>query len=118
LAKEAERVARSRNTIVWCYKGVKQAIWNVMEIKLNGRFAFEAAELLEANQRFVEIFVINSQLPLLPAGAIVVWAKTAKSENGHMSIALGDGREASDHIENQKTSLRGEYGFRVFVPIE
>ncbi|MCA9552485.1 MAG: single-stranded DNA-binding protein [Myxococcales bacterium] len=47
---------------------------------------------------------------------IVVWGKTAASPHGHISVALGDGREASDHIQSQITSLRGATNYRVFIP--
>ena len=56
----------------------------------------------------------QSDLPKLPAGAIVVWDKGNGHEHGHISIATGDGKEASDLMRNQITN----YGtsFRVFMP--
>ena len=75
-----------------------------------------AADQLKNSGKYTEHSVAASQLPSLPAGAIVVWRKTAASPHGHISVALGNGKEASDHIANQMTSLRGDTGFRVFMP--
>ncbi|MBT6176540.1 MAG: peptidoglycan-binding protein [Deltaproteobacteria bacterium] len=52
---------------------------------------------------------------LTPDG-VVVWGRTGVSPHGHISIALGDGREASDHIDVQRTQLRGHTNVRVFMP--
>ena len=57
-------------------------------------------------------------MPSLPAGSIVVWGKTDKSPNGHISISSGDGKEYSDHVEVQRTNLRGYTNFRVFMPLD
>ena len=54
----------------------------------------------------------------LPPGAVVVWGRTAASPDGHISVALGDGREASDHIDQQRTHLRGYTNYRVFFPVD
>ena len=45
---------------------------------------------------------------------MVVWAAKPRHKYGHISVALGDGREASDVIRNQISN----YGsaFRVFQP--
>ncbi|MGV3523916.1 MAG: hypothetical protein ACO1RX_06795 [Candidatus Sericytochromatia bacterium] len=67
-----------------------------------------------------------NQLRNLPAGAIVVWgANPDRStwergggwKHGHISIALGNGMEASDHIQAQITNRNGKYGSCVvFLP--
>ena len=75
-----------------------------------------AADQLARHSGFKEVSVSGSALRKLPAGAIVVWGKTARSPHGHISIALGDGREASDHIDIQRLSLRGDSRPRVFLP--
>jgi hypothetical protein len=76
-----------------------------------------AADQLAANSQFTEIKgLAGSDLPHLPAGAIVVWGKTSASPNGHISVAHGDGQESSDHTQAQMTNLRGYTNFRVFMP--
>ena len=54
----------------------------------------------------------------LPAGAIVVWGKGQTPEAGlkygHISIALGDGREASDRFRPQMQNL--PVHCRIFLP--
>ena len=55
-------------------------------------------------------------LSALPAGAIVVWDQNVKGglKSGHISVALGDGREASDRFRPQFENLPA--GCRVFLP--
>ncbi len=116
LAGIAQQIAGSRNTVGWCYKGVADALARV-GVNVSGRSAYMAADQLARNPRFQEVR-LNSGADLrnLPPGAVVVWGQTASSPHGHISVALGNGKEASDHIQNQITSLRGASNFRVFIP--
>ncbi|MBI2377678.1 MAG: hypothetical protein HYV07_26995 [Deltaproteobacteria bacterium] len=116
LAREAEREAQRRGTSGRCYNAVADAVDRTAGRFLTGGSAYMAADQLARNPRFREVKVTASQLEDLPAGAIVVWGKTAASPDGHISVALGDGREASDHVSPQLTSLRGATNFRVFLP--
>ena len=77
--------------------------------------AYQAADVLNSNSNFKEIKGIDSEgLKTLPAGAIVVWSNTNGHEHGHISVALGNGREASDVFRDQITSYSDSY--RIFVP--
>lgn len=116
LADAAKRVANRRRTTGWCYAGVAEAVSRGMGVTLWGRSAYMAAGILAKSSRFTEVNVPAKDLKKLPAGAVVVWGKTAKSPHGHISVALGDGREASDHIDTQRTQLRGYTNVRVFLP--
>jgi hypothetical protein len=125
VADAAERSARRLNTVGQCALGVNNALTSV---GVGGRgHAYQKAEQLAQNPRFREVNVSAGQLPNLPRGAVVVWGKSDAKPWGHVSVALGGGREASDHIQNQITG--GRYGtnfgngadpqgrqFRVFVP--
>jgi hypothetical protein len=125
VAAAAERSARRLNTVGKCALGVNNAL---VSLGVQGRgHAYQKAEQLERNPRFREVNVAAGDLPKLPAGAVVVWGKSAAKPWGHVSVALGDGREASDHIQRQMTG--GRYGtnfgngpdpqgrqFRVFIP--
>lgn len=115
LAAAAARVARRRNTVGRCYAGVAEAVDSAIGRFLWGMSAYMAADQLAKHPKFKEIKVAAKDLKTLPPGAIVVWRKTGRSPHGHISVALGDGREASDHIGNQMTSLRGDTGVRVFI---
>ena len=106
----------SRNTTGDCYAAVADAVDAEVGRFLYGGSAYMAADQLAAHPRFKEINVAASQLRDLPAGAVVVWGKTGASPHGHISIALGDGREASDHVDVQRTQLRGYTNVRVFMP--
>lgn len=115
LAAAAARVASRRNTVGRCYAGVAEAVDIAIGRFLWGMSAYMAADQLAKHPKFKEITVSASALRTLPPGAIVVWRKTGRSPHGHISVALGDGREASDHIARQMTSLRGDTGVRVFI---
>ena len=78
-----------------------------------GSSAYMAADQLAAHRSFTEVYVNN--LTQLPAGAVVVWGK-GTSDHGHISIALGNGYEASDHIDYQMTDHYGGAPARVFYP--
>ena len=95
----AEQTARSMGSTGWCYRGVANALAKV-----------------RMPDKFREVSVSPSELKNLPRGAVVVWGKTNASPHGHISVALGDGREASDHIQTQMSSLRGATNYRVFIP--
>ncbi|MBI4816239.1 MAG: peptidoglycan-binding protein [Deltaproteobacteria bacterium] len=89
---------------------------------LYGMSAHSAANQLAGNPKFKEVTGLSpNDLPNLPAGAVVVWGPfkpgQADVHAGHVSIALGDGREASDFVGPQ-TTRHHTYGdsFRVFMP--
>lgn len=116
LANSAKREANRRDTTGWCYAGVATAVSKIYGDILYGKSAYMAAPILARNSKFKEVRVKASDLPKLSAGTIVVWGKTKASPHGHISVALGNGKEASDHVTNQLTSLRGYQNFRVFTP--
>lgn len=114
IASEAESVAKNTNTIGACYRGVKDALIK-FGIDLSGGSAWMAADLLANDARFVEIDVSKDKLNQLPRGAIIVWGKSAKKPDGHISISLGNSKEASDHVQNQIINGWKYNGYRVFV---
>lgn len=113
IADEAYYIASRRNTVGYCYSAAADAIEAVVGTFLWGSSAYMAADQLAAHPRFFEVSVSN--LRTLPAGAVVVWGR-GSSAHGHISVALGDGREASDHIAQQMTYHYGGAGARVFYP--
>ena len=96
-----------------CYRDVGRSLAKI-GINVSGASAYMAAAQLEKNPKVKEMKVAQGDLAKLPAGAIVVWDKGNGHEHGHISIATGDGKEASDLMRNQITN----YGtsFRVFMP--
>lgn len=115
LATKAQSEAQRMRSFGRCYEGVANALSRV-GVEVWGLSAYMAAPQLAKHPQFREARVSAKELKNLPAGAVVVWGKTAASPHGHISVALGDGREASDHIETQMTHLRGYQNFRVFLP--
>ena len=77
--------------------------------------AYMYAKRLEGDRRFREIKnVSDAQLRKLPPGAIVVFAADGgRTKHGHIFVTLGNGLEASDHV--QRIATHGTQ--RVFVPI-
>lgn len=115
LARDAQSIAASRiaGNGRNCFRGVKYAMAR-QGVQLTGVPAYTAAGQLARNGNFRETKVGRDQLRNLPAGATVVWAPTGKNKYGHVSIALGNGREASDILRNQITNYGSS--FRVFLP--
>ncbi len=115
IASDAAREARSRQTVGWCYNAVADTIDRQTEPFLRGSHAYQSADQLASRtDLFREAPATN--LDKLPAGAVVVWGK-GTSRSGHISIALGDGREASDHIAPQMMRHYGGAPARVFLPV-
>ena len=101
------------------YKAVKEAIFSTMGIRLAGSKPVDAIPQLMADPEFryyPEIKKGHDLIPL-PAGAVVVWGATENDPEGHISIALGDGTEASDHMKPQLTSRHGRVNISVFMPV-
>lgn len=113
LADEAYWEASSRGTVGWCYNAVADAVERITGPFLWGSHAYQSASQFASSSHFYESF--DSNLRALPAGAIVVWGK-GSSRSGHISVALGDGREASDHITYQMTYHYGGAPARIFLP--
>lgn len=114
LAASARAVARSRNSVGRCYAAVATAMDRVLPSFLSGGHAYMAASQLAAHPRFKEI-PSPKNMSSLPEGAVVVWGK-GSSRSGHISVALGKGQEASDHIAPQMQSHYGGARARVFLP--
>lgn len=119
LLKESavEVIQRRGSSVGKCAKGVRLAIEDALGEHLNGADAHKWGDKLAQRKDFKEIEVSGNDLKKLPAGAVVVWRKTDDSPYGHVSIASGDGQEISDHIEKQRTDLRGDSKCRVFIPV-
>lgn len=109
-----QQMAGSRG---YCYRGVIRSLAKMGITGLTGGSAYMAADQLAKRSDFTEVKVSKADLKNLPAGAVVVWNRTADNSkpHGHISISLGDGREASDHLTNQYQSC-GDGTFRVFLP--
>lgn len=122
LASAASDVAGDMRSTGYCYRGVKQAIRRATGTYLEGGSAWMAGDQLARTGKFTEAQAprqpaLSQYLRNLPPGAVVVWPQTNRSPHGHISVALGGGREASDHVSNQNVNLRGENTVpRVFLP--
>lgn len=117
LAAAAQNEANAENTTGYCFRGVSRALHSI-GVDTHGEAAYMAADQLAQNPKVKEIKVDRDKLTSLPPGAIVVWAQGPGHQYGHISVALGNGKEASDHIQSQVKDLTGQGGsYRVFMPV-
>lgn len=120
LASAALGTGSSMGSTGWCYAGVIQSLAKVGVGGLYGESAYMAADQLAQRGDFAEMtgggWASNTEiLSSLPAGAVVVWNRSDVNIHGHISVSIGDGREASDHTTGQYTNC-GNGTFRVFLP--
>lgn len=113
LAAQAEKTARSINTPGLCLKGVNDTMQAMGLPVQREASAYMALDNFRNNKHFQEVNVSRDQLKSLPAGAVVIWDRGSGLPHGHISVALGDGREASSTIRNQ---LSLKTNFHVFLP--
>lgn len=115
LAEAAAENARNTNTRGWCLREVNDSMEACGYSVNREPHAYMQADDFANRSDFTEVEP-PSDLSTLPAGAVVVWDRGNGHESGHISVALGDGREASDHIRPQFS--QSEYGTqcRVFYP--
>jgi LysM repeat protein len=114
LAASARSVATRMNTTGWCAKGVGDALDAAGLSVPRQPSAYLYADVLARDPRFREVRLTDEQIRQLPPGAIVVSDKYNSPTNphGHISVTLGNGMEASDHVQSQL--LIGTQ--RVFIP--
>jgi len=112
-AAKAEQTANKINTSGLCLKGVNDTM-QAMGLPVHREAAaYMAVDDFQKNPKFREVKVPKDQLKSLPAGAVVIWNKGSGLPYGHISVALGDGREASSKVRNQLTL---NTDFHVFLP--
>ncbi len=120
LANIANKTALSKNTIGYCYGGVKDALKRagITDNRLGGGSAYMAKEILQKHRNFKEVSVSKNDLKNLPAGCVIVWQpyndrRGKYHEHGHIAVTLGNGKEASDHVQNLVIADK----YSVFVPV-
>jgi hypothetical protein len=94
IVKAGYQEASERNTVGWCYSGVADAL-DKIGVHLHGRHAYMAKDQLLQDHRF-QVVSINDLKP----GDVLVHGKSANHDSGHIAIYLGNGQEASDHVQS------------------
>lgn len=113
LATAAEKAAKRINTPGLCLRGVNDAMESIgIPIKREAA-AYMALDDMQKNKRFQEVKVSKDKLGSLPPGAVVVWNKGPGLPYGHISVSLGNGKEASSVVRNQ---LKLNTAYHVFLP--
>lgn len=114
IASNAESTARCMTSQGLCYRGVKRAV-APLGIELHGNAAYRAKSQLMKDKRFR--VVANRVKPAaLKRGDILVHNKSAGKPYGHIAVYLGNGKEASDHIQKLVHGI-GYGGTTVFRPV-
>lgn len=116
LAKVAEHTARVTNTIGRCAKGVMDSMANSHLANNGSRVAsaYQEAGKLYDNKNFAHVDISRNDLQKLPAGCVIVWQASEGHPHGHIAVTLGNGQEASDHVQNLISQRNARYD--VFVP--
>ncbi len=112
-AKTAEATANKINTPGLCLKGVNDSMAAMGITPHRHPSAYMALNDFRKDSHFKEVKVSKDQLDKLPAGAVVIWGQGQGLPHGHISVALGDGREASSRVRKQ---LHLNTEFHVFLP--
>ena len=122
LAATAEKTAKRMNTRDWCAKGVNDALEAAGLVEKNTTRAPSAYQLVAKYDKCPNLKKVNvskEDLKKLPAGCIIVWKNTGVKdgsfgEHGHVLVTLGNGKEASDHIQEMKIH---KTDYAVYVPV-
>jgi len=116
LANIASKNAQNMNTKGYCARGANKSLELAGLSKGETRVAsaYQAEGILSKHKNFKEISVTRDDLNKLPAGCVIVWDQSAGHPHGHIAVTLGDGKEASDHVQKLVTNRNA--GFSVFVP--
>lgn len=115
LARAAIKSAMANQTVGKCARGVRMALAQV-GVHEQVPSAYMYADRLAARRDFQEISVPGHDLSKLPPGCVVVYGRSNAHPDGHVTVSLGGGKEASDHIQNTVNPTR--YGdVRVFLPV-
>lgn len=101
LAQAAENNALILNTPGQALREVSKVLREFSFRVGNHSSCFQLVGDLRSSPQLQEVQLSKSQLPLLPPGAIVIWDKAPGLQSGHVSIALGGGREASSNVCQQ-----------------
>jgi len=113
LAVAAEQNARAVNTPGWALREVTRVL-RQFHFRLGQHHScYQVVGDLRQNAWLQEMQIQRAQLPLLPPGAIVIWDRAPELPQGHISIALGEGWEASSTL-NEQQNLNSNLW--VFIP--
>ncbi len=116
LAAVARVTGGALGTSGWCAKGVMDSLEAAGLGVPRVASAYMAADNFARDSRFREVNLSPEQIRNLPPGAIIVSPSNYGgygSPHGHITVTLGNGQEASDHVQN----LIVAPGQRVFIPI-
>ena len=112
LARAAESNARIINTPGYALREVSKVLRDFGFGLGNHHSCFQLVADLRATSLLQEVQIQKARLTQLPPGAIIVWDKGPGLIHGHVSVSLGDGREASSTV---RTQLQLNANFWVFL---
>lgn len=92
IAETARRTAESMGTVGYCARGVETAL-SKLGINFSGN-ACDTVSFFENDKRFRQVDMSN-----LKPGDVVVRGASSGHPYGHIFVYLGNGMEASDHVQ-------------------
>ena len=116
LAQDVLNHANSKST-GYCARSVKESLARTGLADYESGHAYQCADMLSDNPNFKEVKVDAKDIDDLTAGCIVVYPKGDSgysSKYGHIEVALGNGKAASDFVNN---NVKNSDNARVFVPV-
>ncbi len=120
----ASSVAKSMGTVNNCAYGFETSFEKMTGIAMRGH-AFELKAQMDKNKKFRRVEVSDAQMANLPAGTVVIHdrnlnyrGKGLGGQYGHVSVALGNGMEASDHIQKQMVRHYAGGARYVYIPVD
>lgn len=120
LAEIARTTGGAQGTTGWCLRGVNDTLEKAYGFRLSYNSAYQAIGEMQNKEGFEDVtdqYTTDQDLANLPAGAMVIWENGNGHPHGHISISLGNGQEASDHIQAQTTKSRYGTKYHVFMPV-
>lgn len=111
IAHAAEKNARANGTVGWCYREVADTL-DKFGIHLSGASAYMAAPQLAKNKHFEEVSARGE----LQKGTVLVFGPSDGHPHGHITVYLGNGMEASDHVQ-KLVNFNAYGGVRAFKPV-
>jgi len=122
-AQTAKQVAASMNTVNKCAYGFETSFEKMTGIAMRGH-AYELKNQMDRNRLYKKVQVTDEQMKNLPPGFVVIHDKNEAYKGkglggkyGHVSVSLGNGMEASDHIQKQMVRHYAGGQRYVYMPV-
>jgi len=122
-AQMARQTAAAMNTVNRCAEGFEISFKKMTGIAITGH-AYQVKQQMDRNKLYRQVQVTDEEMKNLPPGYVVVHDRNLSytgpglgGKYGHVSMSLGNGMEASDHIQKQMVNHYAGGKRYVYMPI-